>query len=150
MKLQISSRAIASKGFTLVELMVVILVIAIIAAIAVPSYSSQVRKSRRTEARNALLDAAAREERFYATNNFYSVTAAELGYDALPANVGGNYYKLSVACTLDANNKCSDFTLTATAINTQAKDTACATFTLNQTGLQNATGSATAQTTCWN
>ena len=131
MKLHISSRVTAWKGFTLVELMVITLVVAILAAIAVPGYTSQVRKSRRTEARNALLDAAAREERFYATHNFYSVTAAELGYDALPTNVGGNYYSLSVACTV-TNNVCVDFRLTATPINTQLKDTACATFTLNQ------------------
>lgn len=138
----------ASKGFTLVELMVVVVVVAILAAIAVPSYSSQVRKSRRTEARNALLDAAAREERFFATNNRYSVTATDLGYGALPINVGSNYYNLSVACTVAA--ACTDFTLTATAINSQTKDTACATLTLNNIGVQSATGSATAATTCWN
>jgi type IV pilus assembly protein PilE len=91
----------------------------------------------------------AREERYFATNNRYSVTAGDLGYTALPASVGSNYYQLSVQCTV-ANAVCTDFTLTATAINSQVKDTACATLTLNSTGVQNATGSTTAATTCWN
>ena len=43
-------------GFTLVELMVTILIGAILLAIAVPTYQAQIRKSRRTEARNAVLD----------------------------------------------------------------------------------------------
>ena len=52
MTTSMSSRAASSSGFTLVELMVTIMVVAILAAIAIPGYSSQVRKSRRTEARN--------------------------------------------------------------------------------------------------
>ncbi len=139
------------KGFTLVELMVVIVIVAILAAIAIPGYSSQIRKSRRTEARNALLDAAAREERFYATNNYYTVTSSDLGYGAgaWPINVGSNYYSLSATCTGGGNTPCTDYTLTATAINSQAKDTACTTLTLTSAGLQGATGAATAAI-CWN
>ena len=139
----------SSRGFTLIELMIVIVIVAILAAITIPGYTSQVRKSRRTEARNALLDAAAREERFFATNNAYSVATSDLGYGAgpWPVNVGSNYYQLSATCTV--TTKCTDYTLTATAISPQDKDTACATFTLTQTGLQTSTGTATAAT-CWN
>ena len=137
------------KGFTLVELMVVIVIVAVLAAIAIPGYTSQIRKSRRTEARNALLDAAAREERFYATNNYYTVTGTDLGYGAaLPVNVGNNYYRLSGTCTI-VNTRCTDYKLTAQAINAQLKDTACTALTLDQTGSQTATGTATTAT-CWN
>ena len=137
------------KGFTLVELMVVILIVAILATIAIPGYTSQIRKSRRTEARNALLDAAAREERFYATNNSYTIAGTDLGYGAaLPVNVGSNYYQLNATCTATGTNPCTDYALTATAINTQAKDTSCTALTLNSVGVQGATGSAA--TTCWN
>ncbi len=139
------------KGFTLVELMVVIVIVAILAAIAIPGYTSQIRKSRRTEARNALLDAAGREERFYATNNYYSVTSSDLGYGtgSWPINVGNNYYSLSATCTGGGKTPCTDYTLTATAINSQAKDAACTALTLTSAGLQGATGAATAAT-CWN
>jgi type IV pilus assembly protein PilE len=153
----VASTAVAAtprqqKGFTLVELMTTVLVISILAAIAVPSYTNSVRKSRRTEARTALLDAASREERFFATNNFYSVAAVDLGYTALPTNVGSNYYSLTVVCkTKDKSGNCSGYTLTASAILTQLKDVACATLTLDNTGLQDATGTdPTPGTTCWN
>jgi type IV pilus assembly protein PilE len=138
-----------SAGFTLVELMVVVLVTAILAAIAIPGYTAQIRKSRRTEARAALLDAAGREERFYATNNFYTVVSTNLGYTGTwPISVGSGYYSLTATCT-NAKDPCTDYMLTATAIGTQAKDAICATLTLSQSGLQGATGTGTA-TVCWN
>ena len=142
----------SAKGFTLIELMVVVIIVAILAAIAIPGYTSQIRKSRRTEARSALLDAAAREERFFATNNFYTVATSDLGYGAgpWPVKVGNSYYQLNAgACTI-VNTHCTDYTLTATAINSQVKDTACATFTLSQTGSQGFTGTAATAATCWN
>jgi type IV pilus assembly protein PilE len=56
-------------GFTLVELMIVVVVASILVAIAVPSYQYEVQKARRTDARNAILDIAAREERFLSVAN---------------------------------------------------------------------------------
>jgi type IV pilus assembly protein PilE len=50
-------------GFTLIELMVTLAIAAILLSIVVPTYQAQVRKSRRTEAKTAILDFAAREER---------------------------------------------------------------------------------------
>jgi type IV pilus assembly protein PilE len=140
-----------SRGFTLIELMVTMVIAAILAAIAIPSYNSSVRKSRRTEARSAVLDAAAREERYYATNNKYTQTAADLGYAALPVAVGGAYYNLNVVCTPDAAT-CSGFSVTATPANSQTKDTTCASFIVDQTGKQTSTGPSAANTTatCWN
>jgi type IV pilus assembly protein PilE len=146
MKISITSSVPSSRGFTLVELMVTIVVGAILAAIAIPGFSSQIRKSRRTEARIAVQDAAAREERFFATHNFYSQTGTDLGYAAFPAAVG-NYYMLNVRCTL----ACAGFTVTAspTATGTQSNDTACTSFIVDQTGLQTATPAANS-TICWN
>jgi type IV pilus assembly protein PilE len=141
----------SARGFTLVELMIVIVIVAILAAIAVPGYTSQIRKSRRTEARNALLDAAAREERYYATNNSYTIASSDLGYGAgpWPINVGSNYYNLNVTCTGGGATPCTDYTLTATAINTQTKDRSCTALTLTSTGVQGSTGTAPTAT-CWN
>jgi type IV pilus assembly protein PilE len=143
-----SARVLSSRGFTLVELMVTILVVSILAAIAIPTYSAQIRKSRRTEARTALLDAAAREEQFYATHNLYTETPADLGYPAFPAPVGGSYYTLDVKCS---DKTCANgFTATASPTGTQLKDTTCTAFTVTQTGLQGATPGANAATACWN
>ena len=52
-----------NRGFTLVELMIVVAIVAILAAIGYPSYQNSVQKSRRADGRAALQEAAARQER---------------------------------------------------------------------------------------
>lgn len=68
------------RGFTLIELMIVVAVIAILTTIAVPMYSKQIRESRRADAKTALLDLASREERYYTVNNVYTSNLTDLGY----------------------------------------------------------------------
>jgi type IV pilus assembly protein PilE len=127
-------------GFTLIELMVTIVIGAILIAIAGPAYLTQIRKSRRTEAKTAILDLASREERLYSTTNTYSADPATLGYPAFGQPIGGGYYKVDVAAPAAANP--ATYQITATAINSQLKDTACATFVVDQTGKQRTTNSA--------
>jgi type IV pilus assembly protein PilE len=141
-------------GFTLVELMVVVAIAAILVSIATAGYQSQVRKSRRTEARTALLDLAAREERWYSTNNAYTNAPANLGY-ATFTPVGSGYYNVAVATTA-ANPAAvpptqAGYTITATATGLQVGDTGCRTFTVDQTGTQTAldSGGANTTATCW-
>src|ERR1700730_9152184 len=94
------SRIRSIAGFTLIELMVTIVVASILAAIAIPAYTSQIRKSRRTEARTALLDLASREERFNSTNSAYTSSSRNLAYTgAWPVTVGSGYYQITaVVC----------------------------------------------------
>ena len=85
------------RGFTLIELMVVVVIATILLGIAVPSYMSQIRKSRRTDAKTALLELAGREERFLSTNgSVYSSLAADMGYTGWGAAnpVGSGYYQI--------------------------------------------------------
>jgi type IV pilus assembly protein PilE len=139
-----SFQAAGSAGFTLIELMIVIVVATILMTIAVPAYTGQIRKSRRTEARTALLDLAARQERFSSTNSAYTKVPANLGYaGTFPMPVGSSYYQIDVT-----NLTPSTFTATATPINAQVGDTQCGAFTIDNTGLQTVSGTATA-TTCW-
>ena len=149
---RVVSRTSRAAGFTLVELMVVVVIAAILLSIAVPAYTSQIRKSRRTEARTALLDLASREERFFSTSAAYTNSAANLGYAAFPAPVGSNYYQLG-APVLNAAGAPPTFTVTATPIagNGQDKDTQCASFTVDSTGKQSAVDSSNAESTaiCW-
>jgi type IV pilus assembly protein PilE len=63
----------------LVELMIALAISAILVAIALPSCRAHVEKSRRTDARNALLDLASRQETFLSTNNAYTANPANLG-----------------------------------------------------------------------
>jgi type IV pilus assembly protein PilE len=138
-------------GFTLVELMIVIVIATILITIAVPSYQNSIRHAHRTDARTALLDLAQREERYASTNSSYTTDPTKLGYSGtFPVTVGSNYYQLNVCvsdtlpCTGTAATG-STFLLTATAINAQTKDTECSNLYVDSRGTQTATS-----TTCWN
>lgn len=139
----------SAAGFTLIELMIALVIAAILMAIAVPAYQAQVRKSRRTEAKTALLDLASREQRYYSVQNAFSSSFVDLGYatGAPPASVtvGSGYYTVTVA--LVANG----FLLTATATGVQTADTTCNSFTVDNTGLQQAYDSTGTLNTanCW-
>ena len=142
-----------SRGFTLMELMVTLVVGAILVTIAVTTYTNQVRKSRRTEAKTAVLDLAGREERNYSTSNTYVAVPASLGYTgaAFPIVVGSGYYSVNVAVVAAAPGVPATFTITATPIGDQANDTNCASFTVTDQGVQSAldSGGADATTNCW-
>jgi type IV pilus assembly protein PilE len=146
----LSSRRIG--GFTLVELMITVVVLAIIVGIAVPSYQQQVRKSRRADARNAILDLAGREERFLSISNSYSQTPTDVGYTVFPVTVNNGYYRLSVVAPDPAQGGVSpSFSITATTFGVQVGDTDCASFSVNQLGQQTAlnSGGALNTATCW-
>lgn len=131
-----------TKGFSLIELMIVIAIIAILAAIAVPSYRTYIQESRRSDAYVALTSAAAEQERIYIYDNSYSNNIADLGGSNSPE---GHY-----VITLTATD--STFTLTATAASgsTQFQDTNCRTLTLNNLGVRGSGNSGGGVTTdCW-
>jgi type IV pilus assembly protein PilE len=149
MSMQFQRHKPASAGFTLLELMVTVAVVSILATIAATSYQSQIQKSRRTDARSALLDLAGREEKLFSVTNAYSATPSALGYaGALPILVGSGYYNVNIVAPAPVPPALPTYTLTATAINAQVSDTACTTLTLDQTGLQGSTGTGTAAA-CW-
>src|ERR1700743_2088992 len=138
----------SERGFTLIELMLTVAIVAILGTIAMASYTSQIQKSRRTDARSAVLDLAGREEKLFSTVNAYSGTPSDLGYgavgDIFPITVGGGYYQVSVTVPTPPIS----FQVTATAIGSQANDTKCSTLSIDQLGSQTSTGSETAST-CW-
>lgn len=136
------------RGFTLIELMVVLAIVAILAAIAVPAFTGQVRKSRRSDAMQALSELQLKEERYRASNATYGSIVA-VGGSSTSQNA---YYALSYGTpATDAACTCSTATcyaLTAAAQGAQASDTACASMVLT-----NKCGSITKTPTtdrCWN
>jgi type IV pilus assembly protein PilE len=147
-----------SAGFSLIELMVTVAIASILVAVAVPSYLSQVRKSRRTDAKTALLDLAGREERYFSTNNgAYTSTLANLGYSGtFPLTIGSGYYQITSAnftVAAGTTTAVATYSITATPTpgNDQAKDTTCASFTITNTGSQTSLNSSSQDTTstCW-
>ena len=134
-------------GFTLVEAMVVLAIVGILMAITVPMYQDSVRKARRSDGMDDLLELASRQARFFAQNSAYTVTidgATGLNLDRTVSSEG--FYRLSVDPTEDCRIE-TCYVLTAEPIDAQAKDEACASLTMNSLGQRNATG--TLGSDCW-
>jgi type IV pilus assembly protein PilE len=108
----------AAKGFTLIELMIVVVVVSILAMIAYPTYSSHVRKTARKEAAGVMLDVAGRMER---------IRSQKLAYEAFTPESTQRY---SIAVEVPDGTQ---FTITATPTADQTGDT-CGTITLNHRG----------------
>ena len=120
-----------TRGFTLIELMIAVAILGIIAAIAYPSYLDQVRKSRRSDAQSALLQAANRQERFFTTQYSYADAAAALG---MPTETENEAYTLAVD-----KGDADGFEITATAQGDQVNDD-CRSLTINEIGEKTANG----------
>ena len=129
------------RGVTLIELMIVVVIVSILAAVAYPNYRQYVQKSKRNEAKAALLQIATNQERFYLNQNTYTNDMTSLGFPA-DDNVltGSGTYSVDVTAA-DANT----FTATATYQLDDEEKAKCETFTITATGAQ--TSSPLAD--CW-
>jgi type IV pilus assembly protein PilE len=112
-----------ARGFTLIELMIVVAIVAIIAAVALPSYFGSVRKSRRADAITALNQIAQAQERWRANNASYTTVLTNAGLNV--PNPSSGYYTLAVSSVSGTG-----YTATATAAGAQLKDTTCTSMTL--------------------
>lgn len=132
-----------TKGFTLIELMIVVAIVAILAAIAIPNYQRYILQSHRTDAINALMDLASRESRFYTRNNAYTDNMVDLGYATTPTvSIGGGRYTLSASAV-----PTTMFTLTAAPTTTGGQDTdTCGTYTYTDLGVKKSAGTLSS---CW-
>ena len=128
----------AQRGFTLLELMIVVAVVAILAAIALPMYSGYVRKANRADAMQRIQQIALAQERFRAENPGYTTDWSKLHGDpdlTDATGVGAAYDWPNVSTSAGPP---ASFTITATAVDSQAKDkvgsTNCGTLSLNSAG----------------
>ncbi len=124
-----------NRGFTLIELMIVVAVVAILAGIAIPAYNDQVQKTRRADGQAALLNAAQQLERCFTTTDSYASCA-------FTAASQDGFYLVTRADPMNATT----YFLSAAPQGAQASDTSCGTLTLNYLGTK---GHADGGTRCW-
>jgi len=116
------------RGMSLIELMIVVVIVSILAAIAYPSYRQYVSKSKRNEAKAALLLIATNQERHYLDNNLYTTDLALVGIDNAITDSGTYEVEITAA---DANG----FTAVAEYLGNDAAEAArCDTFGIDATG----------------
>ena len=125
-------------GFTLVELLIVVVIISILTAIAYPTYTNQVRKARRLDAEGVLMALSNVMEQDIAKtpNTGYGINDIS-PYSDLWSSLG-NYYTFSLT-----NATVSSYTLNAIPTGSQSSDS-CGTLSLTQSGVRSPSGN-----NCW-
>lgn len=132
------------RGFTLIEIMIVVAIVAILAAIAYPSYADSVRKGRRGQAKADLLEIAQLLERHRTVNRTYA-TFDMTGFGASP-RTGTAHYNIALS-----NATAVGYVLTATPSSAaQQADTRCTALIINQAGAKTVgAGSTGSAEDCW-
>ena len=132
------------KGFTLIELMIVVAIVAILAAIAYPSYVTHVTKTRRAAGAACLLEAAQFMERYYTTHLTYDGAAVDFPNTQCMNDLADHY-----DIELNGAPGPTSYTVQAVPKNAQQqRDTKCGTLTLNQAGTKEVDGSGSVAE-CW-
>jgi len=146
------SPAPSSRGFTLIEAMIVVTVLGILAAIAFPSYSAYIVRANRTAGKAAVMRIAGQQEGFYTDRKAYATSLANLsqGWAAtmhlqrdgnlFPGDTPEAIYRLTTTLTA------SGFTIQAEPVHYQARDTECGTLRYDSTGMKT---TSTGRTECW-
>lgn len=143
------------RGFTLIELMIVVAIIGVIAAIAYPMYTQYVTKTKRVIGTSMLTQVSGRQEQFYVDNKQYATDLTDIGYPANPFYVDNNNNPLAannagaIYQVVLRRSAANAYTLQAIPVNQQlAADTKCGTLSLDNLGTKGETGSGSVAD-CW-
>jgi type IV pilus assembly protein PilE len=128
-----------SKGFNLIELLIVVGLVGILSMVAAGYFGDNVIKANRTDARAGLIEVSGSLEKCRSLYGAYNNASCNLVF---PVATDSNYYSITVA------RAATTFILTATPVGSQLEaDDDCKTLTLSNTGIQAATGTDTSD--CW-
>ncbi|WP_282451016.1 type IV pilin protein [Marinobacter bryozoorum] len=123
-------RQVSNRGFTLIELMIVVAIVGIIAAVAYPSYQSHIENTRRTTAQADLMELAQFMERQYTNGYTYRPGNVKptLPFTTQPRNGGAAFYNYGFDSIAD-----DSFVLQANPVGGQAGDD-CGWLRVDETG----------------
>jgi len=146
------NRQTKQRGFTLLELLIVVAIIGVLASIALPGYQNQIRKANRSEAMEATLECAAIQERRFTMRGSYDANAC----DSLEGTLEEYEFEIEAQNANDSsctNSGCISYIITTTAKtgSRQLDDDDCTAFTVNELGRKVATNSGGDDNTinCW-
>lgn len=137
-----------SAGFSLIEVMIVLVIIGILMLVAVPGYQESMKKSRRADGMRDLMELAARQERFYAQYSVYTEDIDSpdgLNFQRTTSSEG--HYDLEVVTCAGEVDFSACYVLQAVPKSIQAKDNDCGTLSVNSKGQRSASG--TLGEACW-
>ena len=125
-----------NRGFTLIEILIVMVVIGILAAIAIPSYQNQLIRGTRSSAQAVMMDIANKELFYLQAQRQYTTDYTQLGIPALPGEVT-NFYTVTITNDMTATPPTFLITATPNAGTRQAPD---GNITLDSTGTKSPAG----------
>lgn len=139
------NKMMASNGFTLIEVMIVVAIVAILASVAVPSYLDSIQRSNRAEAVATMLKNANWMEQQFTVNNKYAATGTALPFATSPESGTAKY---NITLTAGTGSADTTYSLLATKVGAADK---CGNFTLDQSGKRavSTTTDPTATADCW-
>lgn len=134
-------------GFTLMELMIVVVIVGILSGVAFPAYKAYVDRAKRSEGKAFLMEVAARQERYYFDHNSYASDATNLGYSSTtPASDEGHYSLANPIAAGSSGSITTSYVLKITTVSPWVDDTCGSFLTLDSKGAQD---SETSDAICW-
>lgn len=140
-------------GFTLVEILTVLVVVAVLAALAIPAWHTHLLRMQRADAREALIAVQSAQDKFFGAHARYAagaeVSAPSPGGLALTVNSAHGFYHIEVQTSADGLGYAAS--ARSVASGRQMEDARCAQFTLDQNGRRRAvdSGGADRSADCW-
>jgi len=135
------------RGFTLIEVMIVVVILGALLMVALPAYQSQLQKGRRVDAMEALQFIAGRQEQFMLDRSTYTEDLTQLNLDDPYISLEGHYGVTAAAGDCGDIENCYELTAAPRASSPQSDDSQCTEFTLDSTGEKDASG--TLGDNCW-